>query len=169
MMTTRDYNPFTQMELRLPSAYREQVSRFSRTREAAVGGSKPQDSPFPRYVDLWMASVCVGAAEGAPIDLPLKLDTWRFEYGARLQGATVWIDLLQLLAIAHFGEARVVDDSRRVIDLANAYAAAGLPKVMDMMTQGHQGPLWDLTLAMMNLVDDNLPALPEQETELAGG
>jgi hypothetical protein len=156
-MTLKDYNPFTQLELRLPDAYRDEVTRYTRTFHESTGGSTVEDSPFERYVDLWMAAICVAVAKGREVDVPTKTITWRFEYGARLQGQTAWIDLLQLLAIAHFKDPQVIADARRVIDLANAYAAAGLPAVMEMLADGHDRPLWNLANDMMELVESILP------------
>jgi hypothetical protein len=119
--------------------------------------SKAEDSPFERYVDLWVASICVAVAEGREVVVPAATKTWRFEYGSRLQGQTAWIDLLQLLAIAHFRDPFVVTDARKVIDLANAFAAAGLPVVLQMLVDGHDKPLWNLSMRMMELVLTVLP------------
>lgn len=167
-MTLKDYNPFTQLELRLPDAYRDEVTKFTRTfHESPGGGGTIEDSPFERYVDLWMASVCVAVAEHREIEVPTKTSTWRFEYGARLQGQTAWIDLLQLLAAAHYEDPLVISDARRVIDLANAYAAAGLPVIMEMLNDGHDKPLWNLAMRMMELVQQVLPE-PVDDADVGG-
>lgn len=160
MMTLKDYNPFTQLELRLPDAYRDVVTKYSRTFADSGSSSKAEDSPFERYVDLWMTSICVAVAEDRRVEVPTATKTWRFEYGSRLQGQTTWIDLLQLLAIVHFQDPTIVADSRKVIDLANAFAAAGLPSVVQMLTDGHDRPLWNLSMRMMELV---LTVLPDPE------
>lgn len=144
----------------MPSAYQEQVRRYSRTRDQTGRGSKVEDSPFQRYVDVWMTAVCVAVAEGLPVEVPPTVDTWRFEYGARLQGESTWIDLLQMLAIRHYRDPHVISDARKVIDLANAYAAAGLPYVIEMLETGHREQLWNLTFAMMEVVEKSAPELP---------
>jgi hypothetical protein len=156
-MTLKDYNPFTQLELRLPDAYRDEVTKYSRTFADSGGSSRVEDSPFERYVDLWIASICVAVAEGREVEVPTATRTWRFEYGSRLQGQTAWIDLLQLLAIAHFGDPLVVSDARKVIDLANAFASSGLPMVLEMLNDGHDRPLWNLSMRMMALILTVLP------------
>ncbi len=156
-MTLKDYNPFTQLELRLPDAYRDEVTKYSRTFADTGSSSKAEDSPFERYVDLWMASICVAVAEGREVVVPTATKTWRFEYGSRLQGQTAWIDLLQLLAITHFQDPLVVADARKVIDLANVFAATGLPVVLQMLTDGHDRPLWNLSMRMMELILTVLP------------
>jgi hypothetical protein len=114
-------------------------------------------------VDLWMASICVAVAEGREVNVPTQTATWRFEYGSRLQGQTAWIDLLQMVAIVHFRNPAVVADSRIVIDLANALAAAGLPSVIQMMTDGYDKPLWNLSMRLMDLVLTVLPDAEESE------
>jgi hypothetical protein len=162
-MTLKDYNPFTQLELRLPDAYRDQVTKYSRTFGDAGSSSKTEDSPFERYVDVWMASICVAVAQGREVEVPTAAKTWRFEYGSRLQGQTAWIDVLQLLAVAHFRDPLVVADARRVIDLANAFAAVGLPVVLQMLADGHDRPLWNLSMRMMELVLTVLPDPDESD------
>lgn len=164
-MTLKDYNPFTQLELRLPDAYREEVTKYTRTFSESTAGSKVEDSPFERYVDLWITSICVAVAENRDVDVPTEASTWRFEYGARLQGQTAWIDLLQLLAIAHFEDAEVIADARKVIDLANAFAAAGLPVVLQMLADDHDRPLWNLAMRMMELVLQVLPDPDEADID----
>ena len=83
---------------------------------AGIFRYKAEDSPFERYVDLWIASICVAVAEDRQVEVPTATRTWRFEYGSRLQGQTAWIDLLQLLAIAHFRDPLVVADARKVME-----------------------------------------------------
>ncbi len=143
----------------MPSAYQEHVRRYSRTRDQTGRGSKVEDSPFQRYVDIWMVAICVAVAEALPVEVPPRVDTWRFEYGARLQGESTWIDLLQMLAIRHYKDPHVISDARKVIDLANAYASAGLPYVIEMLETGHREPLWNLTFAMMEIAQASVPEL----------
>lgn len=138
------YNPFQQAELRIPLSYREEVTRYTQTRSEAGEKADPQASPFDRYIDLWMLAVCIGAQEGRVTTLSRE-DSHRFEYGARLQGDVRRIELLELIAIAHSGDPFIINDPRQVIEIANGFAATGLPLVMEMIKDGHGKPLTNVT------------------------
>jgi hypothetical protein len=136
------YNPFVNIDLRLPSAYFDEVRSYCQTRPE--GGKKPDasQSPFPRYVDFWFLAVCLGAAQSARVpDEPAG--GWRgFITGAEGLGSDGWrVDVLELLAIAARDDGAVVGDSRMVVDIANRYAAAGVPLVLDMLRSGQSDPL----------------------------
>jgi hypothetical protein len=59
----RDYNPFANLDLHIPVAYRDEVKRFTTT-QGGDGDTSVESSPFVRYVDLWAAAVAVGAQMG---------------------------------------------------------------------------------------------------------
>lgn len=168
-MTSRDYNPFTQLELRLPIAFQEEIRRYTRTQDtSATGrGSRVEESPFSRYVDFWITAIAVAVSNEANVQVPSTTETWRFEYGARLQGSTAWIDLLQLIAISHDGDPLVLREPRRVIDIANSYAAAGTESLINMLAGG-EVPLWNVTTALMKKIDSIQPDAPDELAESIG-
>lgn len=136
------YNPFINVDLRLPSAYFDEVKGYCQTRPE--GGKKPDptQSPFPRYVDFWFLSVCVGAFNATKLpDEPAG--GWRgFITGSEGLGSDGWrVDLLELLAIAARDDAAVVGEPRQVLDIANRYAAAGVPQVLDWLKSGQSDPI----------------------------
>lgn len=136
------YNPFINVDLRLPSAYFEDVKAYCQTRPE--GGRKPDStqSPFPRYVDFWFMSVCAGVALSAKVpDEPVG--GWRgFITGSEGLGADGWrVDLLELLAIAARDDAAVVGEPRQVLDIANRFASAGVPQVLEWLRSGQSDPI----------------------------
>lgn len=140
---TRDYNPFGNLDLHIPNAYRDDVRRYTTT-QGGDGDTSEASTPFVRQVDLWAAAVAVGAEEKAFVTVS-SADQHRFIQGFVLQGDLVRIEFLQLIAIAHTEDPYVVTDSRKVIQIADAYAAGGLPILIDWLDGGVQTPMVSVT------------------------
>ena len=68
---------------------------------------------------------------------------WRnFITGAEGLGSDGWrIDYLELLAIAAKDDAAIVGEPRAVLDIANRYAATGVPLVLDWLESGQSDPI----------------------------
>lgn len=147
---TRDYNPFGNLDLHIPVAFRDDVTRYTTTQGGGGDGS-PESVPFVRYVDLWSAAVAVGAEERAFVS---GSEQHRFIQGSVLQGDLVRIEFLQLVAIAHTEDPYVVSDPRQVIEIADAYAAGGLPILMDWLDGGVQTPMMSLTKSVMRFLEE---------------
>lgn len=152
----RDYNPFANLDLHIPAVYREDVKRYTTT-QGGDGDTSVESSPFMRYVDLWAAAVAVGAQEGAYVSLDEKDAKHRFIQGSVLQGDLARIEFLQLLAIGHTGEPYVVKDSRKVVEIAEAYAAGGLPILMEWLDGGVQSPMTSLTKQLIRFLNEASP------------
>lgn len=153
----RDYNPFANLDLHIPMAYREEVRRFS-TDKSGESDNSPELSPFIRYVDLWTAAVAIGAQEGHFTSVGEK---HRFITGSVLQGDLARIEFLQLLAIGHTNDPYVVKDSRQVLDIAESYAAGGLPILLDWMAPGSSSPMVTLTKNLIKFLNESTPATAE--------
>lgn len=150
---TRDYNPFGNLDLHIPTAYRDDVKRYTTT-QGGDGDTSEESAPFVRYVDLWAAAVAVGAEERAHVS---NIDQHRFIQGSVLQGDLVRIEFLQLIAIAHTEDPYVVMDARKVIDIADGYAAGGLPILMDWLDGGVQTPMVSVTKNIIRFLADKTP------------
>ena len=68
------YNPFQNLELRIPEAYREEVDRFCQTQPGGGRRPPPDDSPFERQIDIWFLAVCLGARKGKRTEAKLKFE-----------------------------------------------------------------------------------------------
>lgn len=145
---TRDYNPFGNLDLHIPSAYRDDVRRYTTT-QGGDGDTSEESAPFLRYVDLWSAAVAVGAEEQAYVS---STDQHRFIQGSVLQGDLVRIEFLQLIAIANTQDPYVVMDARKVIEIADAYAAGGLPILMEWLDGGIQTPMVSVTKGIIRFL-----------------
>lgn len=124
-------NPFQQAALRIPNRDWDLVEKFTASQQA---GADPDKTPFRRYVDLWWAALCVGLQEGYPTDLPTANDWHRFNDGVVLSTDPWRIIHLQLIAIGLKKDVAILDDPNGIIQMANAYAATGLPLLLDEMS-----------------------------------
>jgi hypothetical protein len=155
----RDYNPFANLDLHIPVAYREDVKRYTTT-QGGDGDTSVESTPFRRYVDLWAAAVAIGAQEGAYVSIDEKDARHRFIQGSVLQGDLARIEFLQLLAIGHSGDPYVVKDSRKVIEIADSYAAGGMPILIEWLEDGIQTPIVSLTKNLIRFLKEAAPTAP---------
>jgi hypothetical protein len=133
-------NPFQTSELRVPTSQWEAVRKLTATfRNEGGDESEPDRTPFRRYVDLWWAGMCIGARLGQAT----KVAEWhKFIEGTVLLSDSWRILHLQAIAIAHFGDAGVVRDPARVMNLANEFAATGLPLIIEAARNPSSDPIW---------------------------
>lgn len=137
MALNQDYNPFANAEVRMVQSEIETLRRLSRTQGADDSGKRTlEDVPFDRYIDVWLAAMALGVAHQAftPVS---SLDRHRFIMGSVFQRDLESIELLLLVAIAETKDPSVVDDARRVLDIAEGYATGGLPFLVEMVNQGN--------------------------------
>ena len=149
MAISQDFNPFANQSIHVPKAYHEDLKLYSTTFGSAEGRSKDfKDAPFKRYVDFWLLAAAVGASQDHFVTVD-RADRYEFITGVVLQRDLATIEFLFLLAIAHTGEPFVVQDPRKVLDIAEGYAAGGIPLVKDMMEAGHLPALQNLTRSLV--------------------
>jgi len=137
------YNPFQNLELKIPESYRDAVGELSQTRPGGGAKPLPEDSPFERQIDLWFLAICIGARTKRR--LPVSKKSHPFITGVTLATDPGRIALLQLLAISWTKDPWIIDKPSEIIDLANNLAAAGLPELIEIMTHGKAKPMWALT------------------------
>lgn len=133
------YNPFINQDLKFPSAFSDEAKKYCQTRQ---GGADPTQTPFPRYVDFWFLAVCAGVAQATKVpDEPAS--GWQpFITGSEGLGSDGWrVDLLELIAIAARDDPTVVGEPKQVLDIANRYAAHGIPVVLDWLNSGQSDPV----------------------------
>ena len=147
------HNPFGGTNLYYPTEQEEIYQLYVQS-----SGKKIIDmSPFPRMVDLWFAGFSLAVHKKlARVDLsdkkPVKLhdgtvfdndqDRWR-------------VQALMLVAIGIEGNVDIVSEPRRIIDIANSFAAAGVPHIRDMICDGPSSDgIWNLSESLCNLLSE---------------
>ena len=147
-MADRYFNPFQAIDINVPVEFHEAFTRYcQRSADAVI-----DQSPFPRMVDLWFLSVCVGARlDLESVDIA-KYDTRKIIDGS-IFGSDPWrVHTLMLLAISRSDDVQIASEPRKMMTLANGLAVAGLPKVIEMLKDGDAEPIWNLSDALAVLL-----------------
>jgi hypothetical protein len=123
----------TAAPLRIPTNLRERVHRYVRQHQG--GALIAEQAPFRRQLDLWAAGVAVACAQGleprkgSPSDWGVKFVDTR-----GVQMSEPLAQLLVAVAAADFGiQDPRLSDPVEVMELANGYAAVGIPVVLGWM------------------------------------
>jgi hypothetical protein len=123
----------TAAPLRVPANLRERVHRYVRQHQG--GALIAEQAPFRRQLDLWALGMAVACAQGLQ-----PRDGSPSEWGTKFvdtRGVQLSEDLAQLLvtvAAADFGiQDPRLSDPVEIMELANRYAAVGLPVVLDWL------------------------------------
>ena len=135
-------NEFGAVDIFLPEEYRDHFHAYCLTRTEGTHNS-PEDSPFPRMVDMWFLAVCIAVYERLSPDFDRKGKTYKAIEGA-VFGSDPWrSDALMLLAIAHTGDTSIASNPREMMRVANGYAVAGLPRLIGILDDRQQGVALD--------------------------
>jgi hypothetical protein len=149
-LAERYYNPFQGIDVSVPVEFREDFGRYCQT--GAGGRALLGQSPFPRMVDLWFLAVCTAARlQLKPVDIS-KLETYKIIEGSIFSSDPWRVTALMLVAIAETGEVEIVGEPRRMMSIANGLAVAGLPRVLEMLKEGSDEPIWNLSEAIEQLL-----------------
>ena len=151
-------NPFGNMQI---MSLETQQSDYDQYCQAGQARAKPDGSPFPRKVDLWFAGLSLAARKNLePIDLT-KEKTVSIISGDIFNTDGWQAQAIMLIAIAVEGDVKVVLDPRRMMNIANGLAAAGVDQIIKMLSEGPQRPIWNLSDAFEKLLQSG-PVTEEQ-------
>jgi hypothetical protein len=150
-MTHRYYNPFAGIDIIAPAEQRAAYDRYCQTAGRAI----IDQSPFPRMIDFWFAGLSIGARKGLePRDLS-KQDTFKFIDGTIFDSDSWRVQAVMLIAIAVTDTVEIVGEPRRMMTIANGLAAVGVPYVVEMLCQGDQNPIWNISEALDEILRKN--------------
>ncbi len=116
-------NAFATTDIHLPEKYRQYFHAYCLT---STEGSRngPEESPFPRMVDMWFLALCIAVKEGLKPEFNTKGKTYKVIEGVVFD---IWrSNALVLLAIAHSDDVEIVNKPHEMMRIANGYALAGL-------------------------------------------
>ncbi len=125
-------NAFASTDIFLPDKFREYFHAYCLTR-AEGSHNDPEDSPFPRMVDMWFLALCIAVREKLTPEREPKGQTYKAIEGV-VFGSDSWrSDALMLLAVAHTGDVEITDKPHEMMRIANGYALAGLPRLIAIL------------------------------------
>ena len=130
-------NEFVGVDIQLPENYREHFHAYCLTRSEGTRNS-PEDSPFPRMVDMWFLAICIAVEEGLSPVFDPQGETYKAIEGAVFSTDPWRSNALMLIAIAHTGDVAVIAKPHEMMRIANAYALAGLPRLIGLLN-GREG------------------------------
>lgn len=125
-------NEFASTSIHLPETFKEYFHAYCLTRTEGSHNA-PEDSPFPRMVDMWFTAICIAVKEGLSPEFKMKGNTYKVIEGT-VFGSDSWrSNTLMLLAISHTGSVEVTGQPHEMMRIANAYALAGLPRLISIL------------------------------------
>ena len=147
-------NPYINLELKIPKQYFEDFEKYTSRFKAEDGSAKDIDrSPFDLYVDFWWVAIGVGVCEGRVSNTE---DLKKFVTGVVLSQDPWRITHLELLAIAYTGSPDVIGRPGEVIEIANGYAAIGVPILVEMLLKKSE-PIWDVSNCLRKFAESHQP------------
>ena len=76
--------------------------------------------------------------------------------GGDILGSDAWrIQVLMLIALARQDDVEIVDSPARMMAMANGLAAAGVPHIVEMLTEGKEPPIWNLSNELERLLTES--------------
>ena len=127
-------NEFAATNINLPESFQKYFHTYCLTRTEGTRNA-PEDSPFPRMVDMWFMAVCIAVKEGLSPEFKMKGKTYKAIEGV-VFGSDSWrSNALMLLAISHTGSVEVTGNPHEMMRIANAYALVGLPRLISILEE----------------------------------
>ena len=124
---------FAGIDINLPETFKEKLQVYCRT--SGKGHSSLEETPFPRMIDMWFLSMCLALKKGIKPKISEKPQgaSYKAMEGVVL-GSDSWrSDTLMLIAIAHTQNIEVADNPHEMMRIANGYAQAGLPVLIEAL------------------------------------
>lgn len=119
--------------LHLPRNSADDVQRHVRMHQTAG----PEHAPFRRQLDFWAFSIAAALAlDLPPLDQPSSQWGRKFADTKSVEIPDDLCDLLAVLAFHHLGDDHDdIDDPAQIIEIANRYAGAGCPVVLEQFSR----------------------------------
>lgn len=131
-------------------------------------GAKADNTPFPRKVDLWFAGLSLAVRKNLkPIDLK-KEKTVSIISGEIFNTDGWQTQAIMLIAISVEENLEIVLNPRRMMDIANSLAAAGVNEIVKILSVGPEKAIWNLSDAFEELLQsDTVTEEPSDHDRLA--
>ena len=129
-----DKNSFAGTDIYLPNKYKEYFHQYCLTR---VEGSKndPEESPFPRMVDMWFLALCLAIKENMKPTFKIDKNKYKAIEGV-VFGSDPWrSDALKLIALSYSNDTAIINDPNEMMRIANGYAISGLPRLISLLEE----------------------------------
>ena len=139
-MVQQYHNPFASTDLLVPSEQHGFYHQYCQR----IGDTSIDHSPFPRMVDLWFAGLSLAARKQLK-QTKLGRKPVKIVEGSIFDSDSWRVQAVMLIAIAVEGNVEIVREPSRMMTIANGLAAAGVPDIVEMLRDGNQAPIWNLS------------------------
>jgi hypothetical protein len=132
-------NPFSNFDIEMPKKYDEQIRVYCMTGGA---GKSREQSPFDRQIDFWYCAFLLAVKHKlSPV---LEKDTYKVIAGTILGTDSYRITHIQAAYLAITEDFDGLADNRKVFDFALTMANAGIAKLLQVLGDTDQKPLWNI-------------------------
>ena len=132
-------NPFASYQIEVPRKYGDQIKSYCKT---GGSGVTYEFAPFDRQVDFWYFSLLYAVKNG--LSPEKETDTSNITYGTILADDSYRIPHILLMFLGNFGSIQELSNYRKVFNYANSMAHAGIPYVLQILSDEDDRPLWGL-------------------------
>lgn len=150
-MSERISNPFVNAEVNAPIEFQEYFRRYSQSTGASTVAEYDR-KPFPRMVDFWFLAIAVAVKLKLK---PVKIDgrdTYKAIEGAAIVSPEWRVHALKLIAIGETKDPEIIKDPRRMMEIANGLAFAGMPHLIEILQDNPDDEVFGLCDALVKMV-----------------
>jgi hypothetical protein len=127
-------NPFASFEIRIPIKYQESVKKYCRTGNRET----PESAPFERQVDFWFMAFLI--AVNKQFEPVKEQDTYNATAAHILDSKQV--NFMQLVVLGITEKFEILADDRTVFNYCLELANAGIPHLIQVLSDADDRPLW---------------------------
>lgn len=150
-MSERLTNPFVTLEVFAPLTLQDYFRRYSQS-TGASSVSEFDRKPFPRMVDFWFLAICVAAKLGLK-PVTVEGQTYKAIDGPAIASPEWRADALKLIAIGVTGDPNVTNDPKRMMEIANGLAFAGMPRLIEILEEDPDHEVYNFSDALVKIVN----------------
>lgn len=132
-------NPFANYQISIPNKYSEQVRKFCKQ---ANSKEKEDYVPFNRQVDFWYFSFLYATKEGLEPDYIPESEKSNITFASILDNYQILH--MQMAYLANKLSIESLLDSREIFKYISAMANAGMPHVIQLLSDEDDNPLGNL-------------------------
>lgn len=133
-------NPFASYNIEIPNMYKDNIHKYC---QSSGNKNTVMYSPFERQVDLWFIAFLYAVNKKLT---PEKVsDTYNATTAAILSSDPSRINTIQLSVLGLTKDIDYLKDPRRVFDYCLGLANAGIPYVIQALSDPEDSPLFSLT------------------------
>ncbi len=140
-------NPFSNYEIRIPRKHSEQVKRFC----SMSGGEL---TPFERQVDFWYFSFIYAVKNKLRPVVHDTKDMVHVISGSILSRDPYRVSHIQAVYLSITNDINSMAEHRKVFDFATELANAGIPHIIQILSDSDNKPLWNI----LDAIEETLQA-----------